>query len=401
VNPSAVHVAVVGAGPYGIAAVAHLRASGIETCIFGKPMEFWERNMPKGMLLRSLWDASHISDPHGALTLDRFESARGEAVPTRIPLGDYVDYGKWVQAHVAPDVDRRRVVRVDRQRGSFTLELEDGETVRARHVIVATGIKPFAWRPSVAEGLPEELVSHTAEHSGFDNFKGRRVVVIGGGQSALESAALLSEAGASVELIARKAEIRWLRSEAAFRRSELGFVKRVLYPPFGLGPPPMNYFIAEPSLFSPLPRSLKDWMADYAAGPAGGPWLIPRLNGVRLTTGRHVTAATSDGGRALRLTLDDGSNRGADHMILATGYRVDVARYSFLAEDLAQAVRGGTGHPRLREGFESRVPGLHFIGGASTHSFGPLFRFVSGTEYTARALCHLIGRNGLSRSDRG
>ena len=45
--------AVIGAGPYGLAVASHLRAIGAEVRIFGKPMDFWASQMPKGMLLRS------------------------------------------------------------------------------------------------------------------------------------------------------------------------------------------------------------------------------------------------------------------------------------------------------------------------------------------------------------
>ena len=70
-------VAVIGAGPYGLAAAAHLRSAGVETCIFGESMEFWRKHMPIGMLLRSKWEASYISAPDNALTLDEYELARG------------------------------------------------------------------------------------------------------------------------------------------------------------------------------------------------------------------------------------------------------------------------------------------------------------------------------------
>ena len=56
-------VAIIGAGPYGLALAAHLRGRGVEPAVFGRPMSFWEEHMPKGMLLRSPWRASHISDP--------------------------------------------------------------------------------------------------------------------------------------------------------------------------------------------------------------------------------------------------------------------------------------------------------------------------------------------------
>jgi hypothetical protein len=86
------------------------------------------------------------------------------------------------------------------------------------------------------------------------------------------------------------------------------------------------------------------------------------------------------------MTLDDGTQRWADHALLATGYRVDVSRYSFLGPELLGALRLADGYPPLRAGFESAIPGLHFLGAPAAYSFGPLCRFVAGTAYTARAL---------------
>ena len=67
-------VAIIGAGPYGLATAAHLRTAKIETCVFGEPMEFWQNQMPEGMFLRSSWDACHIADLHRTLTLDTYSA---------------------------------------------------------------------------------------------------------------------------------------------------------------------------------------------------------------------------------------------------------------------------------------------------------------------------------------
>ena len=69
-------VAVVGAGPYGLAVAAHLRAANIETLIFGEAMSFWQQHMPKGMKLRSPWHATHLAGPHRSWSLDVYDAAR-------------------------------------------------------------------------------------------------------------------------------------------------------------------------------------------------------------------------------------------------------------------------------------------------------------------------------------
>src|SRR6201996_1910411 len=88
-------VAVIGAGPYGLSVAAHLRAAGIATHVFGEPMGFWHHNMPKGMLMRSPWRATHLSDPEGALSLDVFARERGIDSAVQLSLEGFVAYGEW------------------------------------------------------------------------------------------------------------------------------------------------------------------------------------------------------------------------------------------------------------------------------------------------------------------
>ena len=161
--------------------------------MFGDPMSFW-RGMPKGMLLRSNWTATCIGEYEGPLSLDSYQSATGAEFGKPVPLDRFIEYGTWVAGQVAPDVDRRTVHRVDGDGDGFRLLLTDGAPggreaeLRARRVVVAAGIAPFANYPSVARGLPPGLSSHSSEHQDLGKFAGQRVLVVGGGQSALESA---------------------------------------------------------------------------------------------------------------------------------------------------------------------------------------------------------------------
>jgi hypothetical protein len=100
-----------------------------------------------------------------------------------------------------------------------------------------------------------------------------------------------------------------------------------------------------------------------------------------------VTAQQNEHG--CELVLDDGATREVDHVLLATGFRVDLRRLPLL-EDVVDQVRLSEGSPVLREGYESSVPGLHFVGASATYSFGPLMRFVAGTGYAARSVTRRI-----------
>ncbi len=85
-------VAIIGAGPSGLAAAAHLRSANVDLRVFGKVMEFWEHHMPTGMLLRSYWEACHISDPNGDLSLDRYQRTRGVQLPRPVRRDDFISY---------------------------------------------------------------------------------------------------------------------------------------------------------------------------------------------------------------------------------------------------------------------------------------------------------------------
>jgi pyridine nucleotide-disulfide oxidoreductase len=386
-------VAIIGAGPYGLACSAFLRHSGIERRIFGEPMGFWRGQMPQGMLLRSRRRSSHIADPALALTIDRFEESSGLRLSEPIDLQQFLDYSHWFCQHAAPDLDRRRVDRIDRVDGAFQLTLDDGEAIGVSRIVVAAGLEPFAWRPQPLGDLPRDLVSHSSDHADFADLSGKRVMVVGAGQSALESAALLHESGADVEIVARAPGVVWLAGE-----NPVGVrarMRRRLLPPTDVGGRVTGWMAAAPELLSRAPGTVRPWVTRRCIPPMGAAWLRPRLARVPMVLGRAVADA-APAGTGVRVTLDDGTVREPDHVLLGTGFRVDVARYPFLSSELVRDLDLVGGYPRLGPGLESSVAGLHFVGAPATLSFGPLMRFVVGTWHAAPALA----RSALGRRQR-
>jgi Pyridine nucleotide-disulphide oxidoreductase len=387
-------VAVVGAGPYGLSSAWHLRRAGVDVHVFGDPMAFWRDHMPCGMLLRSAWEASNIGDRRGELTLDAFKDDTKASFSRPVPLSDFIDYGLWFQRHAVPDVDRRAVERVETDGAGFRLTIDGAEPLRARRVVVAAGIGAFAARPGIFNGLPATLVSHSSDHTKLEKFRGHRLLVIGGGQSALESAALLHESGASVEVAVRAPRVVWLRGGTV--QGKLGRAKPIFYGPTDVGPLGISRLLAHVGVSRRLPRLILSPMARRAIRPAGSRWLVERLAEVPITLGAGVSNVTGNGD-GINVELEDGSSRSVDHILCGTGYRIDISRYPFLPSELAQAVERVNGYPRLGAGFESSVRGLHFVGAPAAWSYGPVMRFVSGTWYTGRQLARHVGgerRNG-------
>jgi hypothetical protein len=387
------HVTVIGAGPYGLSSAAYLQAAGVETRVFGEPMAFWENQMPVGMCLRSNWGASHIADPKQELTLDEYVRQKGNHISKPIPLNRFVEYGRWYQSQAVPDLDKRQVRSIDTDVRGFRVSMADGEEFTSRRVVVAGGISPFASKPAEFAAIPSALASHTSEHKDLGKFKGKRVVVIGAGQSALESAALFKELGIPVEVVARTNHLNWVGLHA--RLHHLGLVSKLLYSDRDVGPAGISRLVAMPHLFRRFPRVFQERTAYRAIRPAGAGWLQPRIAEIPITTGRKVVSANV-AGTQLRLQLDDGSERLVDHALLATGFRVDVSRYPFLSPSLSKQVKTVNGYPILLRGLESSVPGLHFVGKPAAWSFGPLLGFVSGAEFASNELVRSITRRNGS-----
>lgn len=376
-------VVVIGAGPYGLSAAHFCRHAGAVVRSFGRPMEFWSEAMPAGMILRSRWRSSHIADPTHALSLDRYEREIGRLLPDHIAVADFIDYGRWYQERAVPDLDERLVERVERTPRGFELTLEDGDACEAENVIVATGLDVFAYRPPPFAGLPASLVSHTVEHRDLSAFAGKRVLVIGAGQSALESAALLHEVGAEAEVLARAESLAFLAPEEI-----TGVVRRVnaaIVPPTDVGGRLTGWAAAAPDVYRRLPVGARSRIEARVLRPRGADWLRSRIADITITLGRRAISAYADGGD-IRVTLDTGSQRLVDHVLLGTGYHIAVPSCSFLSRDLVSQVELREGHPALGRGLESSVPGLHFVGAPAAYSFGPIMRFVVGTWYAAPAV---------------
>ena len=379
--------AIIGAGPYGLSVAAHLLARHLDVRVFGEPMGYWER-MPAGMFLKSPWSASSLSAPGGRSSLDHYVAEVDAPAREPIPLPTFLDYGAWFRERSCPPVDPTLVRSVTRNADAFLLELADGRVVQASRVVVATGIRAFAHVPEFARELPAAVASHTQAHQDPSVFRGRAVAVIGSGQSALEWAALLHEAGADVELIAR-GPVLWVNRKLYDRT---GLARRIFYPPTDVGPPGLNWLIAFPLLLRHLPAATRLRIHRRAVRPAGARWLRPRVDGrVRITARTSVSAARLTGGR-LRLELDDGTSRDVDHLLLGTGYRPSLEKLPFIDASLRRRVETSQGFPILNEWFESSIPRLHFVGGVAGYSFGPLCNFVAGAGIAARQIAKRADR---------
>jgi cation diffusion facilitator CzcD-associated flavoprotein CzcO len=399
-------VVVIGAGPYGLSVAAHLQAHGVRARVFGEPMVTWRSHMPAGMFLKSTPAASAIAAPVPGFTLSDFFAASGLPAlgdDEPVPIEDFERYGLWFQSSLVPWVEQVRVRRVARDGEAFEVWLDSGEELRAAAVVVATGLVDFAHVPDeLAAGLAHQepgvaaAVSHSSQHRDLSVFAGRRVAVVGAGQSALETAALLHECGARVHVL-----VRGRRVVFAGPPSGDAPLHRLLKPSSPMGP---GWSLAAlhrgAPMFRHLPLGARLRTVHNVLGPSGAWWLRSRVEGrIDLRIEHRVRAATI-GTDGLVLHLNDANQRSyelpVDHVIAATGYRADLGQMDFLAPSLRNRLTSARGWPGLTPDFESSEPGLFFVGLSAAATFGPLLRFVCGTELAGPRVARASAVHALS-----
>ncbi len=257
-----------------------------------------------------------------------------------------------------------RVTTLTEENGWFTAELEGGSLLHADRVVAAPGIASFAVEPAfVTERLAPEQWSHTVRTVDFAGLAGRRVLILGGRQSAFEWAALLAEAGAE------RVDVVYRHDTPAFTESDWSFVDDLL---------------AETrrtrGWFRGLPEAerTRDRPALLAGRPPAARALARAPDRRAPTSTRAPRSRTSTANGAITARLTDGTSLEADHLLLATGYAPDMTRVPYLPPlELAD------GFPVLDPDFQTSVPGLYIPGFPSTRDFGPFFGFVAGATTTA------------------
>lgn len=397
-----VDVAIVGAGPYGLSLAAYLKALGVKFRIFGNPMGFWLNHMPKGMRLKSEGFASFIYDPDSAFTLKHYcerEKLAYADLGLPVPLETFTSYGLEFQKKLVPELENKLVVSLQRSSGGFQVGLEDGEVVAARKIVLAVGLTYYAYVPPILSSLPGEYVSHSSKHNSIDHFKGLEVAVAGAGASALDLAALLHQAGALVQVVARGSEIHFHTQ----REKPPTLIDQLRAPITGIGPGWKLFWCTNlPLVFRLTPERFRFLVVEKILGPAPGWFIKDQVVGkVPLNLGVTITEASVQNGRVnLQLTNSSGTTKTlvTDHVIAATGYKIDLRRLTFLDPDIQSGIRSVAHTPILSSNFESSVPGLYFIGVSATHTFGPLLRFAFGAGFTAPRLSRHLAKTCGARS---
>ncbi len=367
---------IIGAGPFGLGLAAYANDQGMDYVIAGKPMEFWKKNMPDGMYLRSASDWS--LDPTGKASIMNYLAKLGKTPAEVEPLSRdfYLEYCQWVQEQNGVKPLPFYVTKLEKTNDHFVTNLENGEVIEAEKVVVAIGMGYFKNQPSELTAiLPQGRYQHTCDAVEFSNLKGKRVLILGGRQSAFEWAALLNDEGAAEVHLAHRHE------SPKFAEADWSWV-----------PPLVDHMVDEPAWFRNLPQEEKDAVSKRMWGEGRlkvEPWLEKRV--MKPNTQIHEKAGLAscmeraDG--ALDVKLNNGDSFIVDDVILATGYKVDLSQVPFLKNSsLLETIEVKNGFPVLDPHFQTSASGLYFTSMPAGQDFGPFFGFTVSVRTSAKII---------------
>jgi len=223
---------------------------------------------------------------------------------------------------------------------------------------------------------------------------------VGAGASALDLAALLHQAGAKVQVLSRKPVIRFHDPP---ENTEPSFLDQLRTPITGIGPGwKLFWCVNAPLLFRQMPLKFRLDKVKRILGPAPC-WFIKQqvVGKVQMHVDAAVSEARVENGRViLEVTDNKGVRRSivSDHVIAATGYRVDLQRLTFVEKGLLASIQSVENTPVLSANFESSSPELYFVGASAANTFGPLLRFAFGAGFTAKRLSKHLARSPQHQS---
>jgi FAD-dependent urate hydroxylase len=383
-------VAIIGAGPYGLSLAAHLSARGVKYRIFGEAMRFW-LNMPVGVNLKSLAFATNIAVPKRGYSFPSWCRQHGLEDFEPCTMQSFSAYGLEMQKRFVPDLEELLVRNVSLRASKFEVTLSSGERLCARKVVVCTGLSGLTRIPDVLRGLGPDYMRHTFDISQYDEYQNKTVAVIGAGASAIEAGALVREAGGSSEIFVRGQEAVFHGRTPRVRP----LWKSIKNPMTVLGVSRTSWILQQmPLSVHLLPLERRTRFVKGYLGPASPWWIKDRVIGKVPIHVRHELIEAGTANQRVQLKMIDGKgslrSMEVDFVIAGTGYDMNVSRLKYLDPELSDRIHRTERAPTLNINFESSVPGLHFIGPLSFMCFGPLFRFVTGAEVTARRLARRL-----------
>jgi lysine/ornithine N-monooxygenase len=361
---------IIGAGPYGISLAYDLWERGISFKIAGNPFELWLSHTLNSSSIRSDRHASEIFTRNKTFDLTAFIK---EAYPhnatfilkQRLPNHLFRSYLTNVLKNLPFEIYNQKVTKLTKEKNLFQITIENGQTFEAEQVVLATGIGQHKKLPKILEKLPKDLVAHSWDVNTYANWKDKRLLVIGGGQSAAES----------VEHLYRNNDITWL-----MRRPPLFYSE-----PINLPKPIFKLILYLSPYFYYIPPKFKKRFAKKFVETTVTPDMKHLLKEKKVTL--HYEDAGQLGliehtGKLYSNTL----KQQFDGIVAATGYHYHLQHLSFIDDHLLQKVKAEKEIPKVNFNFETNVKGLFIVGGMAEPTYGPAQRFMIGMRHATLRL---------------
>ncbi|MDC0738919.1 NAD(P)-binding domain-containing protein [Cognatishimia sp. SS12] len=363
---SSTSVAIIGAGPGGLAAARWLKQHGFDPVLFESHSGLggqWNNTNPNS----GVWPDMRTNTFSGAT---RFSDL---AYPEGTPL---FPHNKQVLTYLTTFAERfglteairfsTEVVELKSSAGGYTLVTRSGgvqETHEFARVVVATGrfnapvIPPV---PGQEQFSGDMGIVHTFNYDDPDLYRGKRVVVAGGSISALEIASDLAMLGAKTVYLAQ-------------RRQRYVVPKMVAGTPF-------EYFshtyqaalAAETASPEAQKEAQQEFVLKLAGNPAhyGAPAPHPDVTKAGFTASPHYLNLVAEGRihpvgwfqdiEGTHVRFEDGAEADVDALIFGTGFDLNLP---FLSDEIAATLKQDALGMDLHEfTFHPDLPGLGFIG---------------------------------------
>ncbi len=344
-------VAVIGAGAAGLCAAKHLLARGVDvtvlelgSCVGG--LWVYENDNGRSPAYRSL----HINSEAAVTAYEDFPFPDGTPLfPSHAQVRSYLeDYARHFD--ITPRIRfRTRVTAVEPLPADrWRIRLDDGATEDVDAVVVATGHQAEPSHPPFRDDFTGTYL-HVHDYRVPEAFAGKRVLVVGTGNSAMDSAADLAGVAATVAVVAR---------------SPVLIMPRML---FGVPTARVLARIERPWMPWALRRRLRVLLATIVHGrmetwglrtpttrthPTGHATIMSHAAYGRVVFRPGITAV-----RGTEVEFADGRREEFDVMLAATGYEVDLP---FLAPEVVPVV--GRRVDLYKRIFPPGRPNLCFIG---------------------------------------
>ncbi|WP_428356471.1 NAD(P)-binding domain-containing protein [Methyloprofundus sp.] len=366
---------IIGAGPYGLAAARLAKIRELDYLVSGSCMSFWKQHMPPGMNLRTTCDWGESSELEHFLQQRQLTFEQISPVPREF----FIDFVETTAKSEQLNWTLGQVAQVNYEQDIYKCVMDNGDVICAQNILVATGYYDYRFIPTeLAAIFPEEQRIHTADCADLSKFSNQRCLIVGGRQSAFETAALLASHAESVELVYRHARPEFVRSDWTWTDEHMQRTRT--QPGWWRKYPAEEKQVINQRFWHDGRLQLEDSLEQSVTHK--------KISHNPDTT---IVGCVPQADGSLQVSLSGDRTIFVDQVICATGYRPDVQKIPFIADgNILNKMEIKNSLPELSDALESNIPGLYFTGIHGVNDFGPFLFFVAGSTAAAEIVINSI-----------